>query len=336
MTSRTGARRINLALQGGGVHGAFTWGALERILQDEAFDIGWVSGTSAGAINAVALAHGLVYGGAKGAVTTLTNLWRAVEQAQLPDLVKLNPFMVGLIRAAPVPMASMFSPYEFNPLGFDPFRSLLESHIDFAAIRDKAPCELLIAATDVETGRPRIFRRNELTVEAVLASACLPMLHHAVMIDERPYWDGGFTANPELLTVAAESPVRDTLIVQLNPTRKSGVPKTPGDISDRANTITFNRPYLRDIEEIVRIQQEPSRWFTRDSRALTIKRHRFHLIEAGRHLSGLNSDTKVKADSGILRYLHNAGRAEAHKWLERDAPSVGKTGTVDLRAKFLD
>ena len=328
-------RRLNLALQGGGVHGAFTWGAVERILQDDAFEIGWISGTSAGAVNAVAIAHGLVNGGARGAVETLSNLWRAVEQAQLPDLVKLNPFMAGLMRSVPVAqMAGMFSPYDFNPLGLDPFRSLLNEHIDFAAVRAKAPCELLIAATDVTTGRARLFTRGELTVEVVLASACLPALHHAVIIGETPYWDGGFSANPELLKVAAESPFRDTLLIQLNPTVKHGVPKSPQKIDDRANTITFNFPLLRDIDEIIRIQREPVGLFGPGGRTRRIKQHRFHLIEAGRHLSGLHSDTKVKADSGLLRYLHSAGRAEAHKWLERDAPKVGHVSTIDLEAKY--
>lgn len=328
---------MNLALQGGGVHGAFTWGALERLLQDEAFELGWISGASAGAINAVAVAHGLVHGGEKAAVEALGGLWHAVEQAQLPDLVKLNPFMVGLMRAAPVSsMAGMLSPYEFNPLGFDPFRRLLEEHIDFDGIREKAPCELLISATNVETGRARIFRRSELTVDVVLASACLPLLHHAVTIDDAAYWDGGFSANPALMTLATDSPVRDTLLIQLNPTVKREVPRTPAKISDRATTITFNQPLLRDIDEIIRAQRERGRWFGSDSRLSNIKRHRFHLIEAGRHLSGLHSDTKVKADKGLLRYLHNAGRAEAQKWLERDAPSVGKKSSVDLKAKYWD
>lgn len=326
-------------MQGGGVHGAFTWGVIERLLQEDRFEIGWISGTSAGAVNAVAIAHGLAKGGpgaAAEAVATLANLWRAVEQAQLPDLVKFNPFMVGLMRAAPVSaMAGMFSPYEFNPMGFDPFRHILEEHIDFEAIRKSAPCELLIAATDVATGRARLFRREELTVEAVLASACLPMLHHAVRIDGQAYWDGGFSANPDLLTLAAESPVQDTLLIQLNPIVSRGTPKTPTKISDRANTIAFNQPLLRDIDEIIKAQSEPDRWIGGDkSRVQRIKRHRFHLIEAGRHLSGLSSDTKVKADSSLLKYLHGAGRAEAQKWLERDGGSVGRVSSVDLKARY--
>ncbi len=332
---------LNLALQGGGVHGAFTWGALERLLQEDRFDIGWISGTSAGAVNAVCVAHGLVVGdgerGSRAALETLAAVWQAVEQAQLPDLMKLNPLMAGIMRSAPVaPMAGMFSPYEFNPLGLDPFRKILEDHIDFKAIRANGSCELLIAATDVSTGRARLFRRQELTVEAVLASACLPLMHHAVVLDGRAYWDGGFSANPDLVTLTRESPVSDTLIVQLNPTRKPGVPKSAAKISDRATTITFNQPFLRDIDEIIRVRSEPQQggWFRRDRESDAVRRHRFHVIDAGRHVSGLGADTKVKADAGLLRYLHGAGRAEAHKWLERDAVHVGQTSSVDLRAKY--
>src|SRR5204863_6392064 len=200
--------RVNLALQGGRAHGAFTWGVLDRLLEDEELKICWVSATSAGAVNAVALASGLLGGDRRAARAKLRSVWEAVHKAGVPDLLRLNPFLFGLSRAPQLAhVASLWSPYEFNPLGFDPLRRLLTDAIDFAKLRESSPVELLIAATEVASGRARIFRGEEVTVDAVLASACLPALHHAVEIEGVAYWDGGFSANPDLRTVAMESPV---------------------------------------------------------------------------------------------------------------------------------
>src|SRR5262245_57018059 len=244
-------QQLNLALEGGGAHGAFTWGVLDRLLEEASLDIAWISATSAGAVNAAALAAGLLEDGRTGARAKLRAVWQAVASAGVPDLVRLNPWLAGISRSNTLAhVASLFSPYDFNPLGFDPLRKLLEAHIDFAMLRTEPGPQLLIAATDVATGRPRIFRRRELTVEAVLASACLPTLHHAVSIDGQAYWDGGFSANPDLLTVARESPVADTLIVKLSAPDRDGVPTSAREIAGRVNQITFMQPMLRDIEVI--------------------------------------------------------------------------------------
>lgn len=330
-------RRINLALQGGGAHGAFTWGVLDGLLQDESISFGWVSATSAGAVNAAALACGLAAGGVHEAQSRLRAVWEAVEAAGVPDLLRLNPFLSGLSRATQLPgVATILSPYDFNPLGFDPLRRLLEAHIDFELIRKSSPIELLIAATDVSTGRAHLFRRHEITVEAILASACLPTLHRAVVIGDRAYWDGGFSANPDLLTLVKESPVEDTLIVQLNPLQYPGTPRGAGEIADRVNVITFNQPLLRDVEAIVAAQETRYGWLlSRHARAARLKRHRFHLIEAGRHTAGLSAESKIKPDKGLLTYLHGAGRLESHKWLERHRSSIGVRATVDLRRRYL-
>lgn len=328
--------RVNLALQGGGAHGAFTWGVLDRLLQEPNLDFAWLSATSAGAVNAAAVASGLATGDREVARQTLRNVWDGVEQAGVPDLLRLNPFWFGLTRAATLTNVSpMFSPYDFNPLGFDPLRRVLEAHLAFDRIRAASPVELLIAATDVETGRARLFRRRELTVEAVLASACLPTLHHAVEIDGRAYWDGGFSANPDLVTLAAESPVEDTIIVQLNATETQGHPRTARDIAGRVNDITFNQPMLRDIELICAAQDTPLGWLKKRSRLARIKRHRFHLIEAGRYTESLSAESKLKPDKALLAYLHTAGSAEASKWLERCRADLGRRSTVDLKRRYL-
>ena len=168
------------------------------------------------------------------------------------------------------------------------------------------------------TGRPRLFRRRELTVQSVLASACLPTIHHAVAIDGRAYWDGGFSANPDLVTLARESPVGDTLIVRLSPLRTDSVPASAREISARINQITFNQPMLRDIEVIETVRAYQSRWSRMANAAdARLARHRFHLIEAGRFTSGLAPESKGKPDLELLTYLHGAGRSETEKWLAR-------------------
>jgi NTE family protein len=323
-------------LEGGGAHGAFTWGVLDRLLEDETIDVGWISATSAGAVNAVALAAGLAEAGRAGARAKLRAVWEAVAKAGVSDLLRSNPWLAGISKSnAVAQMASLFSPYDFNPLNFDPFRKLLETHVDFALLRTSAGPELLIAATDVATGRPRLFRRAEMTVQSVLASACLPTIHHAVSIDGHAYWDGGFSANPDLVTLGRESPVGDTLIVKLNSIDKPGVPMTSREISARINQITFNQPMLRDVEviETVRACSRWSRWMNVPDARLA--RHRFHLIDAGRFTGALAPESKGKPDIELLTYLHGAGRSETEKWLARNLSSIGRRATVDFTKDFL-
>ncbi len=327
--------RINLALQGGGAHGAFTWGVLDRLLEEDDLEIGWVSATSAGAVNAVALAVGLAEGGPEGARAKLREVWRAVYDAGVPDFLRMNPFLYGLTRSLGH-VATLMSPYEFNPLGFDPLRRLLEETIDFARIRADAPIDHLIAPTAVATGRPRLFRRAELSVEAVLASACLPTLHHAVEIDGIAYWDGGFSANPDLVTLARESPLGDTVIVQIAPLATPGLPTGPREIAAHVNRLTFNAPLLRDVAVIETVRQmSAGRFGVKRGPLSGLARHRFHLIDAGRTTSALNPETKMKPDWGLLTYLHGAGRTETHKWLDGNRAGIGRRGTVDLHARYL-
>lgn len=329
--------KINLALQGGGAHGAFTWGVLDRLLEEERITLGWVSGTSAGAVNAVALAAGLAEGGREGARAKLREVWEGVHKAGVPDLLRLNPFLFGITNASTlVQVAGLLSPYDFNPLGFDPLRALLADTLDFEAVRARAPVELLIAATEVATGRSRLFRRGEITLETVLASACLPTLHRTVEIDGVGYWDGGFSKNPDLVTLASESPVKDTLLVQINPLVRRGLPKGAREIAGAVNRLTFNAPLLRDVELIVAARtaaRGPFGGIRRNGGPLA--RHRFHMIEAGRYTASLSDDSKLKPDLGLFTYLHSAGRTQTHKWLARHLSDIGRRETVDLAARFL-
>jgi NTE family protein len=329
--------RINLALQGGGAHGAFTWGVLDRLLEDEELEINWVSATSAGAVNAVALASGFSEGGKTSARKKLRSVWEAVHKAGVPDLLRLNPFLYGLSRAPHLAqMASLWSPYEFNPLGFDPLRRLLSDSIDFEKVRKNSPIELLIAATEVATGRARIFRRNEITVEAVLASACLPTLHHAVEIDGVAYWDGGFSSNPDIKTLAMESPVEDTLIVQLNSLVRQDLPTGVREISLHANRLAFNAPLIREVELIETVREcQQGRIGGPRGRFSRLATHRFHLIEAGRYTGGLSADSTMKPEWQLLNYLFGAGRDEADKWLSLHRSAIGRRSSVDLKERFL-
>lgn len=331
---------LNLALQGGGAHGAFTWGALDRLLDDDSFEIGWISGSSAGAVNAVAIAAGLAEGGRAGARAKLREVWDAVARAGVPDLLRLNPFFYGLSGSGTMAqVASLWSPYDLNPLGLDPFRVLLNDTIDFELIRKSSPIELIIAATSVSTGRPRLFRRHELSVDTVLASACLPTLHHTVEIDGEGYWDGGFSKNPDLITLAMESPHADTLLIVINPLSKDNIPTGARTIAGTINRLTFNAPLLRDIELIESIRetlppQPRFGWRTRNGyNALAY--HRFHLIDAGRYTASLPDDSKMKPDANLLKYLRRAGESQANKWLGQHMPSVGYRSSVDLKARFL-
>lgn len=327
--------KINLALQGGGAHGAFTWGVLDRLLEEEHLSFGWISGTSAGAVNAVALAAGLVAGGREGARAKLREVWEGVHKAGVPDLLRLNPFLAGLSNSnAFAHVASLMSPYDFNPLGFDPLRNLLAETIDFESLRKHSPVELLIAATEVATGRARNFRRAELSVESVLASACLPTLHRTIEIDGVGYWDGGFSKNPDLITLATESPVKDTLIVEINPLDRRELPKGAREIAGAVNRLTFNAPFLRDVEMILAVREAlRGRFGARRGPQGALASHRFHMVEAGRYTASLSDDSKLKPDLGLLTYLHSAGRTQTHKWIGQHLGDVGRRETVDF-ARF--
>lgn len=330
--------RINLALQGGGAHGAFTWGVLDRLLEEQSIEIGWISAASAGSVNAVAVAAGMISAGRSGARAKLAEVWHAVHKAGVQDFLRLNPFLFGVARSASMAqVASLWSPYDFNPLGFDPLRRLLNDTIDFRRIRTHGKIEMLIAATEVATGHARLFRRNELTVDTVLASACLPTLHHAVEIEGLAYWDGGFSANPDLVTLAMESPVADTLIVQISPLVKQGLPTGAREIQAHANRLTFNAPLLRHIEVIEAVRETSRRrYFRRKDRLEPLARHRFHLIEAGRYTSALSDDSRMKPDLELLNHLFAVGRAETEKWISSHMKLVGKRSSVDLRAHFFE
>ncbi len=320
-----GSRTINLALQGGGAHGAFTWGVLDRLLEEERLRVEGISGTSAGAMNAVVLAHGLTAGGREGAREALAALWASVADklsslspvaggmAQLSDRKgDLSPLMHAFIA-----FTRFFSPAQLNPLAMNPLRNILRAQVDFEVLRERCPLKLFIAATQVRTGQLRLFQTRELTAEMVLASACLPSLHHPVAIDGEVYWDGGYSANPAVFPLAEHCRARDIVVVLLHPLSRPRIPRTSRDIYNRITELSFNATFLREMRAIANAKRDPSFGIFFGGRlARRIRRGRYYLIEANELMSELKVESQLNTHATFLGMLRDQGRAHASRWLE--------------------
>ncbi|MBB1471597.1 patatin-like phospholipase family protein [Luteimonas sp. MC1782] len=331
--TRATARPLSLALQGGGAHGAFTWGVLDALLEDGRFDLCGASGTSAGAMNAVVLAHGLLEGGRDGARDALSRFWSAVG-----GNASLLHVGAGASDGRPSPMASLMlqwsgflAPAQFNPMGYDPLRDIVEAQVDFERLRAEPGFDLFIAATHANTGRLRLFRTAEISADAVLASACLPALYQAVEIDGEPYWDGAFAANPPVLPLLAECRVDDVLMVLLNPATHGATPRTASDIRDRSQVLAFNAAFLAEMRSLVRMREFMRRsivpWLVKEH---PVRRKRLHLIADDALMARLDNDSRSTTSLPFLETLRDHGRSCAQAWLAGDAISVGKRSTVDV------
>lgn len=341
--SRRSARHkksVNLALQGGGSHGAFTWGVLDKLFEDDRIWIEAVSGTSAGAMNAVVAAQGMFDGGAEGARAALEAFWRKVSLAARASPIQRSPFDVltgqwSLDKSPGYLMTDLISrvasPYDINPLGVNPLRVLLEETVDFAKVRACTDMAIHISATDVETGRGRVFDREEITADVVLASACVPTLFHAVEIEGRHYWDGGFMGNPVIYPFYDSSPADDVVIVQINPVVRPGVPTSARAIADRINEISFNSSLLKELRAIDFVHRliESGKLDGTNYRDV-----RVHIIEARKQLRPLGASSKLNAEWSFLRHLFGIGRAAATRWLTLHYKDIGHRSTVDLRQMF--
>jgi NTE family protein len=331
LTAAGQRQRLNLALQGGGAHGAFTWGVLDQLLEADRFDFGAISGTSAGAVNAAALVSGWAKGGAAGARETLTAVWTDVYEGGSPSPAWFNPFFANIAEFGAA-MATYAGPQGANPL-----RPVLEANIDAAAVRDGDGLpELLIAATEVATGLPKLFRRKEFSIDVVLASACLPALMRAVEIGGVAYWDGGYSANPDLVTLAGGGTAGDTLLVTVDVVGTGEVPDTAREVAQRINSLTFAQPLLRDIAHIAAVREAMAALpllATRRTRRLATQR--FHLIDGGPHTAKLSATSRVLPDRDTILGLRDAGREEASRWLSRNGSDVGRRNSADLAKAFL-
>jgi NTE family protein len=334
-----------VALQGGGAHGAFAWGVLDRLLEDDRLAIDAVSATSAGAMNAVALAYGRSLGGTEGARAKLEELWRAVSRAgSMWSPFRAGPFDKWLalnhINGDLSPgylyfqaMTHLFSPYVLNPFDFNPLKDLLVDLIDFDRLRTcPHATRLFIGTTNVRTGKIRVFENDELTADAVLASACLPYIFKAVEIDGEAYWDGGFMGNPALFPLIYRGASRDIIIIHINPLTRPDIPKSGPDIFDRMNEISFNSSLMREMRAIAfvtRLLDEGSLDNTRYSRML------IHSIRDDAEMAHHGAATKLNPDWEFLCRLRDHGRAAADGWLAANFDKVGLASSIDVVATFL-
>jgi NTE family protein len=335
---------INLALQGGGSHGAFTWGVLDFLLERNLVTPAAVSGTSAGAMNAVVFAQGWMSGKEEGARQALADFWAAVSEAGMVSSplnaiaantgVLDNP-LVGYWHFANAfwmdSVLRSFSPYQLNPANINPLRSILVTQVDFERLRTQAPFLIMIAATRVRDGRLKIFREFELTVDVTLASACLPTLFQAVEIEGDFYWDGGYTADPALWPFFYESKANDTVLLMVNPLERQDLPKKPDDIVDRLNEVSFNASLLAELRSIAFVQRMHSEGWLKPEFAKKLRNPRIHALLADLALSDLSVSSKMRTDWGFLTDLKERGRKSAQIWWETAGPCLGKRSSFDLR-----
>lgn len=336
-----GAKRINLALQGGGSHGALTWGALDRLLEDPRLQIADVSGTSAGAMNAVVLADGYMRGGPEGARTALRNFWKAVSDAARFSPIQRSwwdrllgnyslDYSPGYLMSES--LSRIFSPYDINPLGLNPLRDLLLEQVDFSNVNACPQIRVHVTATNVRSGAAKIFSRGAVTADAVLASACLPQMYAAVEIDGEAYWDGGFSGNPALFPLMESKASPDILIIQINPVIRQEIPRQAREIINRVNEISFNSSLIKELRTIKLTQ----RLLARENIGEDRKEYRIylHLIHADAEVQDLAASSKLNAEWEYLQLLFERGRRWADTWLAENFDQIGVASTLDLDEFF--
>ena len=332
---------INLALQGGGAHGAFTWGVLERLLEDPRLLVEGISATSAGAMNAVIMLDGLLEGGPKHASKQLHDFWHHVSTVASFSPLQPTPvekfFGHSDMTNSPSFMAMdfftrIFSPYQYNPFDINPLRDILRDMVDFDRLKKNNKVKLFINATNVRTGKIRVFGNAEISLDAVMASACLPFLFKTVHIDGEPYWDGGYSGNPALypLFYACTSP--DIMIVQINPLQIDDVPIHAAEILDRVNEISFNATLIREMRAIDFVKRLLHEHRIDDARYTDV---RVHLVEAEALMKDIGSASKFNADWDFLRHLRDIGYSAADSWLDAHYDMIGVDSTVDIEAMYL-
>ena len=325
---------VDLALQGGGSHGAFTWGVLDRLSEEPWLRIAAISGTSAGAMNAALVADGWRRGGAEGARVALDAYWRRVSRAAALSPLQRSPLdrLMGRWTLDTSPayvamdlMARIVSPYDLNPFGFNPLRAILAESIDFGELA-RAPIKLFITATNVRTGRGRIFRNAEITPDVLLASACLPTMFQAIEIDGEPYWDGGYAGNPTLTPLVRESDAHDTILVQINPRERPEPPRTANEILNRLNEISFNSPLMKELRMIALLRQVADPGHGEGARWAGMRTHRILTDK----LAEFGASSKLNAEWEFVSLLKEEGRKSADTFLNDHGDDLGQRSTTDI------
>ncbi len=327
-------KNIYMALQGGGAHGAYTWGVLDKILEDGRLNIHCCSASSAGSLNAAILAYGRLKGGADGAREALNNFWRKVSQLEhcLSDFPRplVDKFMLYFYYSSFDGMCRMLSPYQFNPMNFNPLKDLLLELIDFEELRKNKLTYLYITTTNVRTGRARIFKTSEITADTLIASASLPYLFQATKIGEEYYWDGGYSGNPSIFPLFYHGTAKDILIVHINPITRSTVPQTSNDIADRINEVSFNCSLTHEIRSVAFVNKLLDQEWLKEERRPYFSHMLIHSIRADEALKELDITSKFDTHWYFLTYLRDLGRAEATKWLNTHYDNLGKKSTLDI------
>lgn len=334
-------KTINLALQGGGSHGAYTWGALDRLLEEDKLVIEGISGASAGAMNAIALASGFTKNGRDGARAELSRMWEHISRENLFSPVRRTPFDMLIknwsLKYSPSYMtldliSRLSSPYQANPLGVNPLRIMLLQMMDFAAVRACEEIKLFISATSVRTGKSRVFRRPEINADVLAASSCLPTLYQAVEIDGEAYWDGGYMGNPVIWPLIYECQSHDVALIQINPLTRDEIPMTAPDINNRVNEIAFNASLvseMRAIDFVARLVDEGAL----DPK--TYRKMHMHRIHSEAKMDKLDASSKMNAEWGFIDYLRKTGYNAADNWLRAHWAKIGHESSVDIRHSYL-
>lgn len=330
---------VDLALQGGGAHGAFTWGVLDRLLEEAWLEVEGISGTSAGAMNAAVMASGFARGGRPGAREALETFWRRVSRAATFSPFQRGPVdrLLGRWTLDNSPgflvmdlLARLVSPYDVPSVGGNPLADVLAESVDFGALRD-GPIKIFVTATSVRTGRARVFRNADLGVEALLASACLPQLFQAVEIEGEPYWDGGFAGNPTLVPLITELTSDDTILVPINPIERPGTPRSARDILDRVNEISFNAVALKELKMMAMLRKvaDPG-----NTEGAAWARMRLHMVR-NEVMVALGYSSKLNAEWAFLTWLRDAGREAAERFLQAHGDAIGRRSSLDLDAMLV-
>jgi NTE family protein len=339
------AKTINLALQGGGAHGAFGWGVLDKLMEDGRIEIEALSATSAGAMNATVYAYGYMKGGRDGAREWLQLFWRRISDAgKLSSPIQATPVDAWLrafglkeplaYRAFEF-MTHVLSPYEFNPLNLNPLKDVLTEIVDFDELRTCTSTMLRLCATSVKTGKPRIFRNPEITPNAVLASACLPLMFQAVEVDGEHYWDGGFIGNPAIYPLIYDAKSKDILIVHINPIVREELPRRSSDIMNRVNEISFNSSLMREMRAIAFVSKLVDEDWLRPEMRDKLSRVHVHAIRSDDVMSAFSVASKFDTDWSFLTQLRDLGRQAAELWLDAHFDDINQRSSVDLQGEYL-
>lgn len=332
-------KAINLALQGGGSHGAFTWGVLDKLLETQLFTIEGISATSAGSMNAVVLAQGMLNGGEEGARSLLHDFWYAMSELgkkfgasfSTPMDALLEPYLKESVSFFLFnTMTSLFSPYQFNPSNFHPMREVLENILDIKKLRKNGQIKLFICATNVKTGKIHIFNNAELSIEAILASACLPKLFQAVEVNNEHYWDGGYLGNPAIFPLIYETKTQDILVVHTVPIAREEVPTSVLEIETRLREVSFNSSLMREMRAIAFVTKLIDEGWLKKEYESRVRKIFMHSLIADQAIKSFSMSSVSKMDWEFLIQLRDLGRQAAEAWLKTNFDSVGKKTTIDF------